>query len=283
MLGSAVFRSFLSSERFEVVGTVRDRSICRGFSASELSFLSTNIDVLDHDRLISVIGSERPEVVINCVGLIKQLASGSDPLLALPVNAVFPHRLARLCALTNSRLIHISTDCVFSGRRGNYTEDDIPDAEDLYGRSKLLGEVVQYGNAITLRTSIIGRELCTGHSLVEWFLSQREAAPGFSKAIFSGLPTSELALIIRDVVVPRKELSGLYHVSAEPISKFDLLQLIARQYGKKTPIVEDNRVVIDRSLNSSKFSRCTKYRAPDWSELIRRMYEGDCRRWDDGA
>lgn len=278
MLGASVFRSFLSSGNFEVVATVRNSSILRFFSASEASFLLTNIDVLDDDRLISLLNSERPDLVVNCVGLIKQHASASDPLIALPINALFPHRLARLCERLRARLIHISTDCVFSGSVGNYAEHDVTDAQDLYGRSKLLGEVVEYENAVTLRTSIIGRELSTTNSLVDWFLSQKDVAPGYAKAIFSGLPTTELAAIIRDVVVPLKELTGLYHVSAAPISKLDLLHLIARQYGKDIRIVEDDRVVIDRSLNSSKFARSTGYHAPEWTELIRRMYDSDSRR-----
>ena len=278
MLGAAVFRSFLSSCHFEVVATIRNSSLLRFFSTKEASFLLTDIDVLDNDRVISLLNSERPDIVINCIGLIKQFASASDPLIALPINALFPHRLARLCDLMKARLIHISTDCVFSGSAGNYTEHDVTDAQDLYGRSKLLGEVVEYENAITLRTSIVGRELYTTHSLVDWFLSQEEVVPGYSKAIFSGLPSSELAAIIRDVVVPHKELAGLYHVSAAPICKLDLLHLIARQYGKDIKIVEDDRVVIDRSLNSSKFTRATGYHAPDWTELIRRMYESDFRR-----
>jgi dTDP-4-dehydrorhamnose reductase len=278
MLGVAVFRAFLLSPHLEVVATIRNSTLLRFFSAREASFLLTDIDVLDNDRMISLLNSERPDIVINCTGLIKQFASASDPLIALPINALFPHRLARLCEPLKARLIHISTDCVFSGSAGNYTEQDVTDALDLYGRSKLLGEVAEYENAITLRTSIIGRGLFTTHSLVDWFLSQEDVVPGYSKAIFSGLPSSELAAIIRDVVVPHKELAGLYHVSAAPICKLDLLHLIARQYGKDIKIVEDDRVVIDRSLNSSKFTRSTGYHAPDWTELIRRMYESDFRR-----
>ena len=233
MLGVAVFRVFLSSPHFEVVATIRSSSLLRFFSAREASFLLSDIDVLDNDRLISLMNSERPDIVINCTGLINQIASASDPLIALPINALFPHQLARVCELLKARLIHVSTDCVFSGSTGNYTEQDVTDAFDLYGRSKLLGEVVEYENAVTLRTSIIGRGLYTTHSLVDWFLSQEDVAPGYSKAIFSGLPTSELAAIIRDVVVPHTELTGLYHVSAAPISKFDLLHLIARQWCRR--------------------------------------------------
>jgi dTDP-4-dehydrorhamnose reductase len=278
MLGSTIFRAFWSSGNFDVVATIRDASTLRFFTTEQASALLTNIDVLDGDRLISLLNSVQPDIVINCVGLIKQFASANDPLVALPINALFPHRLARLCSLARSRLIHISTDCVFSGLVGNYTEGDVSDAYDLYGRSKFLGEVVEYDNAVTLRTSIIGRELNSTHSLVDWFLSQEDKVEGFEKAIFSGLPTSVLAEIIRDVVVPHNTLTGVYHVSADPISKFDLLHLIARQYDKDIKIIPDSRVVIDRSLNSSKFMEKTKYKAPDWPELIRRMYATDLRR-----
>lgn len=275
MLGAAVFRSFLASADFEVVGTLRDRGARGSFSSAARL---VQLDVLDEDALISLLDQERPAAVINCIGLVKQLASAADPLITLPINAIFPHRLARICSLIGARLVHISTDCVFSGAKGNYTEDDATDAQDLYGRSKLLGELVDYDHAVTLRTSIIGRELYSAHSLVEWFLSQQGAVKGYVKAVFSGLPTAELATVIRDVVLPRKDLAGLYHVSATPICKFDLLHLLARQYGKHIEIVRDDQTKIDRSLNSEKFRRKTGYRAVDWPELIQRMFEADLRR-----
>ncbi|MEZ2146349.1 SDR family oxidoreductase [Bradyrhizobium sp. DN5] len=277
MLGAAVFRSFLASADFEVIGTIRDR-VALGFFSSAASARLLQLDVLDEDALVSLLDRERPAAVINCIGLVKQLASAADPLVALPINAIFPHRLARICSLIGARLIHISTDCVFSGSMGNYTEDDATDAQDLYGRSKLLGELVDYDHAVTLRTSIIGRELYSAHSLVEWFLSQQGAVKGYAKAIFSGLPTAELAAVIRDIVLPRKDLAGLYHVSATPICKLDLLHLLARQYGKRIEILKDDQMKIDRSLSSEKFRRETGYRAADWPELIRQLYETDVRR-----
>lgn len=277
MLGATVFRSFDETRNFEVLGTVRDKSVGRFFSPAQSARL-ISLDVLDYDSVASLFDRARPDVVINCVGLVKQLAAASDPLVTLPINSLLPHRLARLCSLINARLIHISTDCVFSGSKGNYTEEDETDAKDLYGRSKLLGELINQANAITLRTSIIGRELNTAHSLVEWFLSQQGMATGYTKAVFSGLPTCELATVIRDVVVPQADLTGLYHVSAEPISKFDLLHLIAKQYAKQVVIEKDSRLQIDRSLDSSKFSAATGYRVPSWPELVARLYETDQRR-----
>lgn len=277
MLGNAVFRAFHGNRDYEVVATVRSTSALRHFSAEQRPDILSNINVLDNDTLVSVFNRTKPEVVINCVGLIKQLPASRDPLLVLPVNALFPHHLARLSALSGSRMIHVSTDCVFSGVAGGYTEDCVADATDLYGLSKHLGEVVSYDNAVTLRTSSIGRELSSSNSLVDWFLSQQGEITGYDGAIFSGLPTCELAVVIRDVIIPNPGLTGLYHVSAKPISKYELLRLIAIEYNKDITITRDNSVAIDRSLNSDLFSKATGYIAPEWPELIKRMHDADLR------
>lgn len=229
--------------------------------------------MLDHDTLTSVMARVKPDVVINCVGLIKQLAHAKDPLTALPINAMLPHRLASLCELAGSRLIHVSTDCVFSGRKGLYQESDLSDAEDLYGKSKYIGELHEKAQAITLRTSIIGHEPGSNHALVDWFLSQQNSVRGFTKAIFSGLPTVELARVMKDFVIPHPKLNGLYHVAAEPIDKFRLLSLVAAQYGKSIEIRPDDGLVIDRSLDGARFREATGYVAPDWPELVRRMHQ----------
>jgi dTDP-4-dehydrorhamnose reductase len=203
---------------------------------------------------------------------VKQLADAKDVMAAVPLNTLLPHRLARLAAATGGRLVHISTDCVFSGEKGNYVERDRPDAADVYGLSKYLGEVGG-AHAVTLRTSIIGHELRGRLSLLEWFLAQEGTVKGFTRAVFSGFPTVELARIVRDLVLPRPELTGLYHVSAEPIAKFDLLQLIAAEYRKSIEIVPDGQLAIDRSLNSERFRAATGYRPPSWSELVASMRE----------
>lgn len=235
--------------------------------------LLCRLDVLDHDALTAVMARVKPDVVINCVGLIKQLADAKDPLTALPINAMLPHRLARLCELGGARLIHVSTDCVFSGRKGMYLESDPSDAEDLYGKSKYIGELHDLPYVITLRTSIIGHELGSSHALVEWFLAQQGSVRGFTKAIFSGLPTVELARVMKDFVIAHPQLNGLYHVAAEPIDKYRLLGLVAAQYGKSIEIFPDEALVIDRSLDGSRFRAATGYVAPDWVELVRRMHQ----------
>lgn len=272
MLGNAVFRVFDADIKHEVWGTLRSGVALRHFPQKNHARLIAGVDVLDHDALVSVLARVRPDVVINCVGLIKQLADAKDPLTALPINAMLPHRLARLCALGGARLIHVSTDCVFSGSKGGYLESDLSDAEDLYGKSKCIGELQDLPHAITLRTSIIGHELGSHFALVDWFLSQRESVKGFSKAVFSGLPTVELARVMKDFVVPHPQLNGLYHVAAEPIAKLDLLQLVAAQYGKSIEIRPDDLLVIDRSLDGSRFRKAVGYVAPAWPELIRRMH-----------
>ncbi|MQG91481.1 SDR family oxidoreductase [Pseudomonas sp. MN1F] len=274
MLGNAVFKVFDNDDSHEVWGTLRNLTGLRNFSQSSHSRLLPGVDVLDQQALVNVLNKVRPEVVINCVGLIKQLADAKDPLTALPINSMLPHRLAALCSLAQARLIHVSTDCVFSGRQGNYHENDTSDAEDLYGKSKYIGELHDLPGAITLRTSIIGHELNSSQSLVDWFLSQEGTVKGFSKAVFSGLPTVELARVMKDYVLPRPELCGLYHVAAQPVSKLELLRLLAKQYAKDIKITPDDNLVIDRSLDGGRFSEATGYVAPSWPELVRAMWEG---------
>lgn len=271
MLGNAVFRRLAERSEVSIAGTARSTAAYRYFDPALHDRIVTGVDVENFDSVVDALARTRPEVVVNAVGLIKQLQVAKDPLNALPINAILPHRLARLCAATNARLIHVSTDCVFSGERGNYVEADRPDADDLYGRSKLLGEV-DYPNAVTLRTSIIGHELGDAHhALVDWFLSQSGKTRGFTRAIFSGVPTVELADVILDNVLPNPQLHGLYHVSAAPISKFDLLQLVARKYAKSIDIEADDRLVIDRSLDSTRFRQATGYEPAGWPDLIEKM------------
>lgn len=271
MLGNAVFRVFSADADHETWGTLRGAGALRNFPSQAHEHLLTGIDVLDQDALVAVLSRVKPEVVINCVGLIKHLADAKDPLTALPVNAMLPHRLARLCELSGARLIHVSTDCVFSGRKGGYLESDVSDAEDLYGKSKYIGELHNMPHAVTLRTSIIGHELSSSYALVDWFLSQKGSVKGYTKAIFSGLPTVELARVMKDIVVPHSSLNGLYHVAADPIAKFDLLGLVAFEYGKQIDIRPEGELVIDRSLDGSRFREATGYVVPSWPELVRMM------------
>lgn len=270
MLGSTFFRAFSANPELETWGTIRDAAGARHFAPALRERLIANVPVEGETGLLAAFDRARPDVVINCVGIIKQLPNANDHLESLAINSSLPHRLAKYCGMTDARLVHFSTDCVFSGKKGGYTEDDFPDAYDLYGRTKFLGEV-DYENAVTLRTSIIGHELDSAKSLVDWFLSQTGEVKGYSKAVFSGLPTIEVARVVRDFVMPSPELHGLYHLSIDPINKHDLLRLVADIYGKDIAITRDDKVVIDRSLNSDRFRAATGFAPKPWPELIRAM------------
>lgn len=271
MLGSTLFYQLSRSGDMAVTGTARAESVKHFFPAELRTNIIADVDVLHDVMLERVVERTNPDVVINCVGLIKQLATANDPLVVLPINSMLPHRLAATCKKMDARLIHISTDCVFDGREGNYAETDIANATDLYGQSKYIGELHDKPHAITLRTSIVGHELASHNGLIEWFLSQSGPVNGFTRAVFSGLPTAELATVIAEYVLPRPDLHGLYHVAAEPISKFDLLSLVARIYGKEIEILPEPDFVIDRSLDSTKFRNATGYQPPPWPELVQIM------------
>jgi len=271
MIGSTVLRVLSEKSDWEVFGTVRDGRVKIFFSEQIQKHLIAGINIENQDLLIKVLEQVRPDVVVNCAGLTKHKTDADDPLVSIPINTLMPHRLANLCKLVGARLIHISTDCVFSGKKGGYVESDFADARDVYGKSKALGEVL-YPHAITLRTSTIGHELESKYGLLDWFLSQEVSCKGYTRAIFSGLPTVVFAQIVRDVVIPQKQLSGLYHVAAAPIGKFELLEIIADVYGKTINIESDDNLVIDRSLNADRFRLDAGYIAPDWQSLIKSMY-----------
>lgn len=271
MIGNAVLRVLSEKSEWEVFGTVRDERLRRFFPAFLSERLRTGVDVLCQDALVKTLDQIRPDVVVNCAGLTKQKPNAHDPLIAIPINTLMPHRLAALCKLAGVRLIHISTDCVFSGDKGGYVETDPVDARDVYGKSKALGEI-NSEHAITLRVSTIGHELQSQFGLLDWFLSQEGRCRGFTRAIFSGLPTVVFAQIVRDVVIPREELFGVYHVAGKPIAKSDLLRLIADVYGKTIDIVSDDSLVVDRSLDAKRFQMATGYVAAEWPAVIQLMH-----------
>jgi len=272
MLGSSLLRYFSGKAAFDVVASVRSTAALSGMTNQGKYRVIAGIDAENSDDLRRMFDLAKPAVVVNCVGVVKQLAAAEDALVSIPLNSLLPHRLAHLCAETGCRLIHFSTDCVFSGKKGGYLETDIPDATDLYGRSKLLGEV-DYPHAITLRTSLIGHELLGVRSLVNWFLAQEGSVYGFTKAIFSGLPTVEIARVIEEYVLPHPELHDVYHLSVDPISKHDLLSMVKDVYGKKIEIVPDDSLVIDRSLDSTRFRQATGFVTKPWPELVQAMHD----------
>jgi dTDP-4-dehydrorhamnose reductase len=269
MLGHKLVQTL--NGRFQVWTTVRsDADAYARTGICDPSRIVAGVEVHRFDTVVAALGKARPAVVVNCVGIIKQLKAAKDPIESLTINSLFPHRLAGLCGATAARLIHVSTDCVFSGARGAYTEADVPDATDLYGRSKLLGEVD--APSLTLRTSIIGREMHGTTGLLEWFLAREgSAADGYTHATFSGVTTAQLSLAIGDVIEHHAGLSGLYHVAAAPISKHDLLLLIRDAFSLRVDIRPRPEPTIDRSLDGSRFGRETGIRAPDWPVMIRAL------------
>lgn len=270
MLGHKLIQRL--SEKFNVWTTLKGRfRDYEKFNFFDKNKTIENVDVENYESVEKAVEQISPQVIFNAVGVIKQLPSSKNVVKTLTINTIFPHLLAATSEKIGARLINISTDCVFDGKKGNYTEEDVSNATDIYGRSKNLGEVIE-GNCLTLRTSIIGREMQTTHSLVEWFLSNRgKKVKGFVNAIYSGFPTIVLADIIGDLIEKHQNLKGLYHISADPINKFDLLKLIneAFQSGIEIEPFEDFR--IDRSLNSRKFRKETGFRPLNWQEMIERM------------
>lgn len=273
MLGNSLYRLFSGYPDVHVFGTLRNDSSKKFFNENLHKNLIGNIDVENSDQLIRSIDEVKPDVVINCIGLVKQLSASNNPLLSIPINSLLPHRIAKICSISDARFIHLSTDCVFSGSQGFYNENDHVDAKDLYGISKYLGEVINDDCALTLRTSIIGHELYGNKSLVNWFLSQSSPINGYRQAIFSGFPTVEIGRIIKDFVLPNPEIKGLYHLSSDPINKYELLKLISNTYKKDIEIIPDDTFKIDRSLDSSKFRFKTGFKPKPWAQLVSEMYE----------
>jgi dTDP-4-dehydrorhamnose reductase len=235
--------------------------------------LISAVDLLQQQGIEKMILDLAPDVIINCVGIIKHLAEAKDPILSIKINSLLPHQLANICKAAESRLIHISTDCVFSGKRGPYTESDQSDAADLYGRTKSLGEVNEAG-CLTIRTSIVGRELYTMNGLVEWFLNNKGGkVKGYKKAIFTGFTTLAFSSIVDDIVRNHPYLSGIYQVSSEPINKYTLLCLLRDAFSVQIDIKPDFELEIDRSLDSTRFRGETGFRPPKWENMIKEMAE----------
>jgi len=272
MLGHALFFYFRNNSQYTVYGTARALEPLVSIVKSDFSDqLIDKVHAEHFDTLKKVIERIRPDYVVNCIGIIKQLPVSKNPLISIYMNSLLPHKIAELCGEIGSRLIHFSTDCVFNGRKGNYIESDLSTAEDLYGKTKYLGEV-NYSHCVTLRTSIIGHELKGKLGLVEWFLSQINPVQGYVNALYSGFPTVEIARVLDEFIFQNDELHGLYHLSSEPISKYELLKLIARQYEKDIKIIPFFDIYINRSLDSSRFKNLTGYKSPTWPDLIKNMY-----------
>lgn len=270
MLGHQLLKTFQSN--YHVTTTLRNSiNSYKSFELFNHENSIFDIDVRNFKDINEVFVNVKPEVVINCVGIVKQRSESKDAIESIKINSLLPHQLELLCGQYDARLIQISTDCVFSGKKGDYLEEDIPDAEDIYGRTKLLGEVFSE-NAITLRTSIIGLELSRKQGLVEWFLAQRGTIKGYSKAIFTGFTTIELASIIDTIIIKHPGLTGLWHVSSNPINKYQLLNDLAVKLDRNDiEILEDKEFICDRSLNGSRFNSSTGYSPRSWDSMLDKL------------
>jgi dTDP-4-dehydrorhamnose reductase len=266
MLGHRAIR--VLAPDFEVWGACRNPAGLPDLGVPAEHILP-GLDATRSESAAQLIERVRPDVVINAAGIVKQRPAARDATASILVNSLWPHLVADACAPHGIRLVHISTDCVFSGARGGYVESDVPDDFDLYGRSKLLGEIGDRDHVVTLRTSIIGWQLGEPTGLVAWFAAHRtEPLKGFSKAVFSGLTTTALTEVIRDVVLPDPSLTGLWHVSAEPIDKHTLLSRLATDLGWTVDLSPVDQPVIDRSLDSSRFRERTGWSPPSWDEML---------------
>ncbi len=276
MLGSMLVKRWNESGRFRLFAGVRSQAsprldgplvaVCQGLDAAEFG-------QVDQFMLADFVRTHGIGVLVNCIGVIKQRPDGQDPVVTTAVNALFPHQVAQICSKVGAKLIHVSTDCVFTGETGSYLETDPTDAADFYGRSKALGEVGAPN--LTLRTSIIGPELegSEGLGLLAWLLRQKgPAVNGYTKAVFSGVTTLTLAGLIEKIIIEHPELTGLFHVASEPIDKCSLLNLINSEFKLGLEVMGDDTVRIDRSLNGEKLKTAIGYVAPGWSHQIASLY-----------
>lgn len=271
MLGHMLIR--VLSTNHEVFGSTLGRYSSESPIAQLLddNHLISGVDGCNWLSVENAIKRIKPDVIINCIGLIKQKLDSNRTIEAICLNSLLPHQLARICDKSGLRLIHISTDCVFQGSPGLKRLSDSPDATDLYGVSKRLGEI-DYGNALTLRTGFIGRQLSGSESLVEWLISQRgQTIKGFVNAIYSGLTTSALSRVIQDVIEGHQSLTGVYQVASVPISKFDLLTQTACYLDLGITVIPDNQFSCDRSLDASSFLEATNIGIPSWDEMLHEL------------
>jgi dTDP-4-dehydrorhamnose reductase len=273
MLGFQLLKFASKISTMSVFGTVRNKaSLFSNQKYINLNNIFELDDIQNYSGLNEIIRKISPDVIINAIGIVKQSDLAQNSIASIEVNSLLPHKLAKICQDNSAKFIHISTDCVFDGLKGNYKLTDISNANDLYGRSKFLGEVI-YGNSITLRTSIIGHEI-SGHNrgLLDWFLQAKSTVLGYNKAIFSGVTTFELARLIFENILPQVSVSGLFQVASYPINKFDLLNIIREKYNLDIEIIASDHVQIDRSLDGTYFNQVFNYSPPTWPKMIEDFY-----------
>lgn len=273
MLGFQLLKCASKINNVTVFGVVRNK---RGLLENREFISANNIfeidDINNYSCLNDIVRNVSPDVIINAIGIVKQSGISQNSIVSIEINSLLPHKLAQISQNIGAKFVHISTDCVFDGHKGNYKLTDLSNALDLYGRTKFLGEV-SYGNAITLRTSIIGHEI-SGHNqgLLDWFLNAKTSVFGYKSAIFSGFTTLELSRLIFEIILSKKNISGLFQVASYPISKFDLLEIIKEKYQLDIEIVSSNSMQIDRSLDGTYFNKIFNYSPPKWPKMIEDLY-----------
>ena len=273
MLGHKVLQT-LAAQQLDVYGTVRSKLTDGGDAVafvSQLAPLHYEVDATDFACLEADLNRSRPDVVVNCIGIVKQQPLAGDSIATIALNSLLPHLLDRWCQRNEARLVHFSTDCVFSGRKGGYEEDDEPDPHDLYGRTKHLGEVTA-SSSLTIRTSIVGRELSSFRSLVEWLYAQQGGrVNGFARVLYSGVTTLEMARIVAELIRRAIPIRGLYQVAGPWISKYELLKLIRDHAGLEVEISRDDTVVSDRTMVGERFLEATGIVIPEWPQMVLEM------------
>lgn len=243
-------------------------AICNVSYRNKLTDDSLILDITDNQAVESLIWDERPDYIINCIGILLK-GSKEYPDNAIYINAYFPHALKRISDKIGSKLIHISTDCVFSGKKGHYTESDFRDADDIYGRSKALGEIIN-SKDLTIRTSIIGPELKKdGEGLFHWFMNQQGTITGYKNAIWGGVTTLELAKAIDYAI--ENDVAGLVQLSnGMEISKYDLLNMINTIWSKNKHIYPYENIYINKSIAKSDIF---DYSVPSYNEMLSQLFE----------
>jgi len=277
MLGHQIAKTLHSRFPKSVYGMIRKPKSHYekyGFLPQERFF--DGIDVLETEALLRLLDEVRPQWIVNCVGITLRKSESKNFSKCMEINAVLPHRLALWARHNEAKVIHFGTDCVFDGKKGSsYKDFDQPTATDLYGTSKYLGEITD-PFSLTLRLSIVGRELDSNSELVEWFLQQKgKTIKGFSQTIYSGLSTPTVAKEVARIIQDHPQLSGLYQVASEPISKYDLLQLLNEHFANNTTIEREDQHISNKSLDFERYAAKTGFRPPSWSEMIKELAEQD--------
>ena len=274
LLGNTLIKYFFRKSNYQTFGTIRDNLQVNFFDKKYHKNFRILNDILNFAELENIIDNFRPNVVINCIGLNNKIKKNDFFTIEkyILINSLYPHKLQSICSRFGIRLIQLSSDCVFSGIKGNYSEKDLPDPLDIYGKSKLMGEL-ESDNCLTIRKSVIGHELITKEGLLDWFLSRNDKVEGYERAIFSGLTVLELARIIDNFILPRTKLKGILHIAGFPISKYDLLRIISSEYKKSIELIPNDSLKVNRSLDSTYFTRLTGYQIKPWPLLIKSMRE----------